>query len=548
MMIGKFNRLTAKHGRWLFGVITVFIAVAFVGMTTFMGSMRAKGDRNTVIATVFGNKIKNSDRQRRAVYSIINICFSSPSMFRFIRMFEQQAFQTSIQDLIYLQAATEIGVRASNKEVVDYIKSAQSMQTTGKFDKKKYDKFVDVVKKKFGMTSHDVEESIRQALTLKKLQSYITANVVVTDGEAKAHYNNLYTKISAMVARFNSEDYKDDVSVTENMLKEYFKTNKKAYMTPEEYDVVIAKFNYVAFEDEAKKDISDKEILSYYNAHKDKYMKDGKQQSLDEVKALIISRLAKYKSEKLAFDKANVFANQVYSDIENLETKKDKINTFITTYNEFTKGKFGECIDIDWFKNGATKIPKVGTEPNIAVAASKIYEEIPISDPVSGKRAAFVIFLKDKKEKGYSTLEAVHAKVMSDYTSKEALVVARNAAKDLAAKLTASSEAGTKFAEIKGVDKFKSIKPFTLNEMPDSSVADRAVVAQLAGNTENNKFSAAKNTPDGSVIVYVEKRIAPPAKEFESKKVQMEKDVANIKKQAAWADFYAWLNKNVKIL
>jgi len=450
------------------------------------------------------------------------------------------AHQSAANELTILAAAEEVGVRASNTEVINFIKSSQQMQTDGKFDESKYDAFVSTITRSMGMNTKDVEEAIRQTLTLQKINNYVMSNVVVTDGEVNEHFNNLYTKISAQVARFNSDDYKGDVLSSENILKEYFDKNKDSYMTAEQYKLVVAKFNYVAFEEDAKQTIGDGEVKSYYDSHKAEFKKGDKEQALDEVKATIITKLAKTKSKELASEKANLFANQVYDNIKDLDAIEEKNAAFVASYKEMTKGKLGTCDDVDWFENGASTIPKIGSEPSISTAASKIYTDIPVSDPVSGRRAAYVLFLKDKKEKGHSTFEMVQAKVMKDYTAEQSVVTARTAAKDFAAQF----EAGTATDELK--KKLKDLKPFSARELPEATVADRNAIAQLAQATANGNLSKIQNNSKGALAVFVQGRELPTAEEFEKNKEQMTTDFRSVKERAAMADFTAWIRKNSK--
>ena len=548
MMIGKFNRLTAKHGKFLFAVITIIIGISFIGFFSpeTMGIFDGKKNTDSIVATVFGSSITNKDVQQRVSYSLVNGAISYGPFIMNNQYFVQMAQQSATNELIMLATAKEVGVMASNQEVVDFIKASQQMQVNGAFDKSKYDAFVSTMSKSMRLNSKDIEEAIRQALTLQKMNEYVTSNVVVTDGEIKEHFNNLYTKVATKVARFNSGDFKDDVKASANILSDYFEKNKDSYMTKDKYKVVIAKFNYVAFTTEAIKTISDDAILNYYNTNKAEFKKDDKQQELAEVKTVIAETLAKPIAKQLAFDNANVFANQVYDSIKDMETNEEKNASFISSYESVTAGKLGECIDIDWFENGATIIPKVGAEPAIAVATAKIYADIPVSDPVSGKRAAYVIFLKEKKIKGYSTLDAVHAKVMNDYTSEESQTVARASAREFAAQVTSDLEAGTLFASIKGQDKFKSIQPFSVRELPASTITDRNAIAGLVKDTANGHISKVQDSSNGAILLFVESRTIPTDEEFVKNKDEMTRDFTSIKEQAAMADFRAWIRKNIQ--
>ena len=361
MMFGHFNRLTARHGKLIFAIIAVVIGISFIGFfdPSLMNAFKGKKNPKAVIVTVFGTSITNDDAQQRASYSLLNGALTYGPFALNNQYFLQMAQQGATNELIMLAAAKEVGIEVSDVEVIDFIKASNQMQTDGAFDKVKYDAFVKNTVSRMRLNTKDVEEAVRQTLTLQRLNEYIAGNVIVTDGEVKEHFNNLYTKISAKVARFDSKDYKNDVKASPNDLKAYYDKNKDSYMSKEQYKIVVAKFNTVAFVEEAKKAIDDAALKADYEANKAQYKKDDKEQPFEAVKATILAKLAKEKAQALAFARANEFANTAYDGIKDLESHDEKEKVFNAEYAAFSKGAMGECVECDWFEQGATTISKV---------------------------------------------------------------------------------------------------------------------------------------------------------------------------------------------
>jgi len=536
MMIGKFNRLFARHGKFIFAIITVVIGISFIGFTGTMGLFSGKKKPNSVFVTAFGNDIKNEDLQKRSIYS---------SLYNF---FTRNYFNrpNPSEELVLLAAADQLGIVTSKGEIEKFIKSAKAVQIDGKFNLEKYKGFINnfVVSRK--MKESDFYEAVKQGLTLTKVYEYITANVVVSDGEAKEYFNNMYTQISAKVARFNASDYKGSIKTSDDDELAYFEKNKDSYMDPAEYKIVVAKFNFVAFEAVAKKSVTEDEIKAYYESNKNKYKKADKELPLKSVKAKVIAALIKPKVKEAAFNKANVFANEVYASIKDLETITEKVDAFTKLYEATVDAKVGECIELDWFKDGAETIPNVLDGNKISAAAAKIYHEIPVSDAISGKRSAYVLLLKEKKEKAHSSFESVKAKVTEVLRTEEAIKKARDNAREFTAKVTASLEKGEAITTVVGNEKLVALKPFCFKEKPEASVIDRNAIADLANTTGNGKISKARDNAQGAIAVLVESRTAPAAGEFEKKKELVVAELRSKKEYAAMSDFHSWVQKNIK--
>ena len=545
-MIGHFNRLFARHGKFIFAVISVVIGISFIGFFSpeTMGILSGKqGGRSAVSFVAFGKNIKNEDLQKRDVLSSIYFLFTRDYRSYFNR-------PNPSQDLIFLEAADQLGIVTSNDEVEDFIKSSAAVQKDGKFDKATYVKFLEDQVKPRRLKEKDFYDAVRQGLTLTKVYGYVTGSVVVSDSEAKEYYNNIYTKITAKVARFKSSDYVDDIKVSNNDVKDYFEKKKDSYMDPAQFKVLAAKFNFVAFEDEAKKALTEEKIKTYYESHKAEYKKDDKEQPLEAVKAKVIAAMIKPKVKDAAFNKANIFANEAYGAIKDLETMKEKIDAFTKLYDEMTAdAKVGVCLELDWFEEGATTIPKVLSGAEISAAAAEIYHEIPVSDAINGKRASYVLLLTDKKDKAHSSFESVKEKVEIKLEAEEALKEAREGkagAREFVAKVAAGIAKGTAFAELPNKEKLVSLKPFSFQEKPEASVENRNDIANLANTTATGNISKVRDVVNGAIAVYVESRAVPTAEEFEKKKDQIKNELRREKEAAAMSDFHNWIQSNIK--
>jgi hypothetical protein len=95
-------------------------------------------------------------------------------------------FKTEAWDrMLMLEAAKQKGIRADNKEVIEWVAKQQSFQRDGKFDKVYYDQYIRLG---YRGTARQFEEEIRQMLTIGKWQQKGLEEFKLTDEELK----NLY--------------------------------------------------------------------------------------------------------------------------------------------------------------------------------------------------------------------------------------------------------------------------------------------------------------------------------------------------------------------
>ncbi|MCS7171746.1 MAG: SurA N-terminal domain-containing protein [Aquificaceae bacterium] len=141
---------------------------------------------------------------------------------------EQVLSNLVAQELLY-QKAKSLSLLASEREVVEVIKSDPTFQEGGLFTASRYKE----VLSRSGMTPEEYEEYLRKAISVRKLISLLTNGVYLTEEEFEANVLAESTLLSGSLYIITPSDMKDRYSPTERELLEYYQKNKEAFKRQE---------------------------------------------------------------------------------------------------------------------------------------------------------------------------------------------------------------------------------------------------------------------------------------------------------------------------
>src|SRR5271155_1677130 len=134
------------------------------------------------------------------------------------------------------------------------------------------DAYMNFVQSAFQTTRGDFESQVKSDMELNRLQALITGGVTVSDNAVREAYKVDGTKVKFDYAVISSDDVRKTINPTDADLQAFFKRNAARYATavPE-----TRKIEYVSFDISnlpgGKPQISDADVLAYYNAHQDQY-------------------------------------------------------------------------------------------------------------------------------------------------------------------------------------------------------------------------------------------------------------------------------------
>lgn len=217
-MLKFFNRLekTRNFVLLMFAIIMVVSLILFYQPTQNSSGANLSKSEETA-ASVAGEKITVGEIARQQ---------ENESMF----MRGQKSPAKTIVDrlvnsrILRIEAA-RLGLTASDAEVAAKIRETNKPEEGKPFDEAVYKQNVT---EQFGSIS-DYEESVRDNISMQKLEAFLTAGLVVSEEELLDSFRRKNTKFDLSYVVVNSADLAKKITPTEAELRDYFEKNKATY-------------------------------------------------------------------------------------------------------------------------------------------------------------------------------------------------------------------------------------------------------------------------------------------------------------------------------
>lgn len=530
MLIRNMNSVFKRHGRWLFGLITILIIVSFLGFLSpgFTGMFSGSRDPSTgTVGEAFGQTITVEDLRTQNMRSMIifSLIYKRPIN---DRMLEQAASQNAFPASIRLKAAKYRGIAISDEEVADFIASEQTFQKDGKFDIELFHKYIEEQLKPLRLGPTDLDESVRDFLAQNALERLVVENIVTTPDEIDKFNQMFNQKIELTVANLKVEDFQKQVKVTDTELEKYFKEHEAKYRIAERFNGLLAVFDFEPIK------TSDDELKQYYETVKSEHMKDGKEQPFEAVKNELATEYNQKKSKEQTLRKGQMFASLVYEKT-NEQAKAEQRKIFVKLASQENL----RIVETGWFYADADKIGKL-QEPALINEFAECSGAV--TNAVPGKDAIYVGFLLDKEDSRQAQLDEVKGKVSEELSKSKALELTRQKARDIVKILAEAKDNVIETAKKESL--FVAVPAYTMMAPPQ--IPDSNYILQQAERMSPGGFSPAIDTPTGALVVVMLKRSASSDKELEEQRQIAEYIFKQNKSNAAVASFNAWLQANTK--
>ena len=534
MVIAKMNSVLVKHSRILFGVITGIIIISFVWFFTpgADGSILFGNNPmspNAVVGKAFDQDITRTKLMDAFRDSVI-LQAVSYNMKPDSNLFGESARQSAFEIAARLSVAEQLGIQVPLAKVGDFIRGLPAFQKNGTFDPALYQAYEKNSLQPFGYNALDLDHAVRTFLTIGELGKTATEDLVVTPDEVRNFALTMLEKYEVKTIQFSYADALKALKPTETDLKNYHKANSKDFMTLPEYKMKMVRIAFTAYEQKVK--LPADAAIKYYDANKDSFKKNGKQQSFAEVSKKIESDLKKAEAEKLAMRDARAFREHLYNVTEELE-----VSAYPDAVQKAAEQKGYPVLESVWFNRENKRF-----DPALIQEIENLRKQSPITKTVRVKNAAVIAVLTGQKPARPASYEECAAKVRKAYLENRSKVIAdENARNFRAAALKAKLSAETVASLAKG-GVVKTLPVFDLDK-PSKDISPEVI--QLAADTMTGQLSRQINTANGPMMVYVVKRIAPDEKVLQKETKRFTEMYTRGKTFAVNDAFNTWIARNV---
>jgi len=211
-LLEKIRRQTDTTGaRIVFGaVVLVFV---------FWGVGASGGPTTREVAVVNGDRITETQLQRQmrqVTRGSINLNEDES------RQLQMDVLDNLIDTELRMQAAEQLDIEVSEDEVGVFVMSQQGFRTDdGVFSKELYTQIL----RRQGLSKGAFESSVRQGLTLDKLEALVTASVSVSDAEVELAYQQQETRIEVSYVYVPDAAFLEEVEVQQADIDAHIETH-----------------------------------------------------------------------------------------------------------------------------------------------------------------------------------------------------------------------------------------------------------------------------------------------------------------------------------
>ena len=178
---------------------------------------------------------------------------------------KQRAIEGLVERELLNQVNTDAGLRVSNGQISEAIRSLSYFQGTTGFDRDIYERSLSAA----GQTPSRFENEMRQDMVAAQLQNGLVATAFVTRAEIGAIARMLQQKRDISYAVISSDAAKDTIEIAEEEILRHYEAEALQFMEPEQLRIAYIE---LALQDiAAEVSVSEAELLSYHEANKSRY-------------------------------------------------------------------------------------------------------------------------------------------------------------------------------------------------------------------------------------------------------------------------------------
>jgi peptidyl-prolyl cis-trans isomerase D len=253
---------------WVIKGVLLAVVLAFV-VTIFYqwGVQSGGGPTRSEVATIFGEPVSVREFQRvynglqQRYRSIFRTQSDMDLNERF--NFREMALEQLATRAILLRMAQQYGVVVTEQELYDHIAGLAPFQEQGRFSPTRYQAMLR--SQVPPIAPHQFEAEQQQDLLLQKVVTLLTEGIQVTDAEVEQTYRRDNEQVAVRYVMLTTPQFEAQVEMTDEELQSYYEAHKEGYREPEQRQIRYVALPLQRFTQPY--DPSAEEVNAYYARH-----------------------------------------------------------------------------------------------------------------------------------------------------------------------------------------------------------------------------------------------------------------------------------------
>lgn len=214
----------------------------------------------------FQNERARMQQQFGEMYAVLSADTAYMSNFR------SEVLERLIDETLQKQFANTLGLRVSDEQVRDAIRSMTEFQIDGQFNNDRYIALL----RQAGYQPEQFRELIREQMSRNQMMMGLVGSEFATAQEMQLLLKLQQQQRDISFLRFSAADYADKVNLTEQMLQDYYTMNLTQFETEQKVAVEYIEISAAALASDEQ--ATAEEIAAYYEANKARYTREERRQ------------------------------------------------------------------------------------------------------------------------------------------------------------------------------------------------------------------------------------------------------------------------------
>ena len=293
----------------LVGVIIIVLAIfGFGAFNLFLTT-------DPSVASVNGEDITESalaveiERERRRLAAQFGENFD-PNMIDPI-MLQNSVIDQLISRIILTQAARDLGLGASEKQINGLVISNPNFQIDGRFEENTYKRVV-------GMLGYSPTEFLRltaEMIGVEQLRNGVVETAFTTDWELREQARLLSQRRDLAYLEFDEAAFADEVEVSDEDVLVRYEENQLDFMTEETVDVAYVELTLEALLDDPAIEVTEEDVIAGYEAEKAAALSEEQRDSRHILLQITDERTAEQAVAEIEALRARIEAGEDFAEL-----------------------------------------------------------------------------------------------------------------------------------------------------------------------------------------------------------------------------------------
>lgn len=403
MFISKFNKLI--RNRMLWGAFAFIVVISFVAWGTRTGGRR--GSQEDTAGKLYGKPVSNDQFRKEYfnTYLSMSLMFGRP--LKVTDKLNDLMRKLAWRRMVVLHTAGELGLTVPADEVAGTIEQQPFFVENGRFNRERYQTFVQTFLARLGASEAQFEEQVREEILINKVRMLLAQAVWVAPLEIAQAFSQVYDTFVVSYVFISADDLRSKVKISDAEARKYFAAHQEDFKIPEMARVKYAAFPFSRFLDE--NGLAEEALRSYYDENVEQFsVKTTNGWSNPMPFADVEDEIR----EKLAFDNAMNAAGDKALDFE-VSLAPDRSGN--APAFEAAAAAVAAAVQTSSFFSLEGKIPglKVGLDFNQAAFNLRPTADDYFSHPIKGSNAYYIIAFDQRKEARIPEYEEVKGEVFA---------------------------------------------------------------------------------------------------------------------------------------